>query len=405
MASSIVFPLAAWAWTSPTPFVPNSSPPPGFEATADWKADYTVAGGLGNFQESASLTAELALTQIGPWTTSPNGAPSSLVGTQNVSVAAAGFVPVSFGIFRQDWPWFEQETGTPTGPTVKFVSYQLSINVTDSTGKTFTVTPEALIVEVSVSRSKISDQVVARAAFTNSAALAAAAAVAGSTGFGALIAVALAAAAFAAQALSQAEADAAEDPPEPSLAFDRTEPFRPKVLGTPVAPEVRNIQGLLECGLRMTEARRVLSVTEGRLEGARRVGGESDMNRQMGHHQRIAAMIGAERGSVERLGSEADREFVEILERLASPSERRPEEEGEAAEKSETPPTPEVNIGVLRAFGPVLHHPGISAEVWADVLGILREVSGGVFANLAKGIGEAIDSIVADDERLIRTMT
>jgi hypothetical protein len=405
MASSIVFPLAAWGWTSPTPFIPNSSPAPGFEATADWKADYTVAGGLASFKEGASLTAELALTQIGPWTTSPDGAPSSLVGTQNVSFSA-GLTPVSFGIFRQDWQWFEQETGTPTGPTVKFVSYLLSITVTDnSTGDTFTVTPEALIVEVSVSRSKISDQGVARTAFINSVALAIAAAVAGSTPFGWAIAAGLAAAAVSAQALSQAEADAAEDPPEPSLAFDRTEPFRPKVLGAPVAPEIGNVQALLECGLRMAEARRVLSVTEGRLEGARRVGGESDVNRQMGHHWRIAAMIGAERGSVERLGSEADREFVEVLERLASPRERRPEEGGEAAEKPEMPPAAGVDIGVLRAFGPVLHHPGISAEVWTDVLGIVRGVSGGMFANLATGIGEAIDNIVADNERLIRTMT
>ena len=286
-----------------------------------------MAGGLGNFQQNASLTAELALTQIGPWTTSPSGAPSSLVGTQSVSVAAAGFAPVTFGIFRQDWSWFEQQTGTPTGPTVQFVSYQLSINVTDSTGQTFTVTPEPLIVEVSVSHSKISDQVTCRTSFTDGIALTIAAAVASAEPFGAVIAVGLAVAAAAALALSQAEGDAAEDPPEPSLAFDRTEPFRPKVLGAPAAPEIGNIYGLLECGLRMTEARRVLSVTEGRLEGARRVGGESDVNRQMGHHWRIAAMIGAERDSVERLGSEADREFAEVLERLASPSGRRPKGE------------------------------------------------------------------------------
>jgi hypothetical protein len=313
---------------------------------------------------------------------------------------------VSFGIFRQDWPWFEQETGELTGPTVKFVSYVLSITVTDnSTGDTFAVTPEALIVEVSVSRSKAADQNAARTAFDTGVALTAAAAAAAAGLFTAPIAAALAAAATADLALSQGEADAAEDPPEPSLAFDRTEPFRPKVLGGPVAPEIGNIQGLLECGLRMTEARRVLSVTEGRLEGARRVGGESDVNRQMGYHWRIAAMIGAERDSVERLGSEADREFAEVLERLASPSERRLEEEGEAAEKPEAPPAAEVSIGVLRAFLPVLHHPGISAEVWTDVLGILREVSAGMFADLATGIGEAIDSIVADNERLIQTMT
>jgi hypothetical protein len=125
----------------------------------------------------------------------------------------------------------------------------------------------------------------------------------------------------------------------------------------------------------------------------------------MGHHRRIAAAIGAERGSVERLGSEADREFVEVLKRLASPKRRaRPEAEGEAAERSETPPTAEVNIGVLREFGPVVHHPGISSEVWKDVFGIVREVSGGAFAELAKGIGQAIDDIVAEDERLTRTM-
>lgn len=363
-----------------------------------------MAGGLGNFQQNASLTAELALTQIGPWTTSPNGAPSSLVGTQSVSVAAGGFAPVSFGVFMQNWSWFEQQTGTPTEPTVKFVSYQLSINVTDSTGQTFTVTPEALIVEVSVSRSKISDQAACRTAFTDGIALTTAAAVASAEPFGAVIAVGLAVAAAAALAFSQAEGDAAEDPPEPSLAFDRTEPFRPKVLGAPVAAEIENVYGLLECGLRMTEARRVLSVTEGRLEGARRVGGESDVNRQMGHHWRIAAMIGAERGSIERLGSEADREFAEVLERLASPNGRRPKR-GEAAKKPRTSPAAAADVEVLRALGPVLHHPRISAEVWADLLDIVRDVSVGMFASLAESIGEAIDSIVADDERLVRTMT
>ena len=53
----------------------------------------------------------------------------------------------------------------------------------------------------------------------------------------------------------------------------------------------------------------------------------------------------------------------------------------------------------------MLQHPGISAEVWADLLDIVREVSAGMFASLAEAIGEAIDSIVADDERLVRTMT
>lgn len=61
------------------------------------------------------------------------------------------------------------------------------------------------------------------------------------------------------------------------------------------------------------EARRVLSVTEGRLEGARRAGKQDDINRQLGHRRRITAIARVDLASLEELGAKADREFAEVL--------------------------------------------------------------------------------------------
>jgi len=397
---AILSPLGVWTWTSPTPFVTNASPIPGVEATVDWKSNYVVGGALQSSDQIATLTAELALTQTGPWTASPNGAASSVVATQSVSVAPGASVPVALGIFSQDWQWFEQETGVPTGPESQFVSYSLSISITDGNGNTLNVTPPTLIVQVSVSEQKVTDDFIAQTAFDNSVILGIAAAASGFWTFG-IGTVVLGVLALAAQALAQGESDAAEDPPEPSLAFDRVERFQPRLVGGRFDPETRSLRELLNCGLRVTEARRVLSITEGRLEGARKAGTQNDISRQLGHYRRVVAIVKADLVTVQKAGAEADREFAQALDKIKAEFETLSKGH-EHRDSAETPPPPGVNARVLRALRVLHRHPAIAIEVGRDALDHLKQDSKEAFSKLARGIGHAIEHIVKDDERVVR---
>jgi hypothetical protein len=67
----------AWTWTNLTPLLANTSPAPGVEATAAWKAAYVVGGVLQNFNQTGTFTAERVLTPTGPWSAAPSGPASS----------------------------------------------------------------------------------------------------------------------------------------------------------------------------------------------------------------------------------------------------------------------------------------------------------------------------------------
>ena len=397
---AILMPLGTWTWTGPTPFVTNTSPVTGVEATVDWKANYVVSGALQSFDQTAPITAEFALTQTGPWTTSPDGAASSLVNTQSATVEPGDSVPVAFGSFSQAWQWFEQATGVPYGPESQYISYSLAISITDNAGNTINVTPPTLIVQVSVPNQKLTDDWIAQTSFDLSIILGIAAAASGFWSFG-IGTVIFGAAAIAAQVLAQAESQAAEDPPEPSLAFDRVERFQPRLVGEPFGPEMNSMRELLNCGLRVTEARRVLSITEGRLGGARKAGTKNDISRQLRHYGRVVAVVKADRVSVQRAGTNADREFAEVLETIragfVAHSQRQQHPNG-----AETTPPAGVNARVLRAFRTLHRHPAIALEVCEDALDNLKEELAGVFSKLANGIGEAINHIANDYQRIVR---
>ena len=145
------------------------------EATAAWKVAYAVGSVLRNTDQTRAWTAEFALTQTGPWILAPGG-PSAIVATQNATVPPGSSTPVSFGLFTQNWGWFEQATGTPYGTTFKFVSYSLSVTLTDASGSKFNITSLNLIVLVSVASYKITDQEIAQQTFAQAVQLGTAAA-------------------------------------------------------------------------------------------------------------------------------------------------------------------------------------------------------------------------------------
>jgi hypothetical protein len=392
-----LLPLGTWTWTSPTPLATNTSPAPGAEATVSWKSNYAVGGTLQNLDQS-SFTAELALTQTGPWTTAPGG-PSSLVATQGASVGRGASVPVSFGLFSQDWVWFEQATGIPTGPALQFVSYSLSITITNGTGNKLNISPPNLIVLVSVPPWKAADQLICQAAFDNSVILAIAAA---AGGFLPPLALALGAAAVAAQALAQGEAAAANDPPEPSLAFDRVERFQPMVMGGPDDPETSNIKALLSCGLRVTEARRVLSITEGRLEGARRAGTQNDVNRQVGHYHTVTAIVRADLASVQEFGTKADQELTQVIGKLKRVTQTQPESLKHPGSPGIIPSTG-MAPRIFQALSALSDNLENVVRVYDSVLDNIRQVPPEPFARLARGLANAIEQIVNDDRQLAQT--
>jgi len=388
-------PADIWTWTSPTPLAVNTSPAPGVEATGAWKVAYAVGGVLRN-DETSALNAELAVTQTGPWTAAPGG-PSAIVATQNATVPAGSSIPVSFGLFTQSWQWFEQATGALTGPTTQFITYSLAATLTDGSGSQFNIAPSDLIVQVSVASYKQTDDTLAITFFSASATLAAAAAAAWLIP---PLAAALAAASFAAQIAAQGESAAANDPPEPSLAYDRVESFQPPAINAATAAVIPNIIGLLARALRLTEVQRVLSITEGRLEGARRAGTQDDVSRQLGHYSRVAAIAISDRKSVEASGAAADQEFTEVLDRLLAETAR----DSNNGSDSPTSITPAGMTGQLtRLLQTLGNHPEIAGEVRQDILTRLSEESSGTFAELASRLGEAIDHIASHNRRLVQT--
>jgi hypothetical protein len=376
---------AWWTWTSPTPLATNTSPAPGLETTAAWKAMYSVGGTLQNFDPAETITAELALTQTGPWASTPSGAPSSLVATQSVSVPPGLTVPVILGSFTQGWQWFEQATGALTGPTSMFVSYPLTIAISYSTGFGFNTRPPDLIVDVSVAQWKVTDQQVAEGAFATEAVLSVAS-ILGSIWPPA--GVAIATALLAAQATETGEAAAANDPPEPSLAFDHVEQFQPPTVSGPEDRETNNLRELFTRALAVAEARRVLSITQGRLDGARRVGTEDDINRQLEHYHRVVSIVTADSANVAELGVAADREFAQLLERLKSAVEGRPEII-QLIDRPEIVP-PGVVAPILRAARTLDGHPEITTAAYNEAVDKLADASSGVFAKLAVAVGEAM---------------
>jgi hypothetical protein len=228
-----LLPVGTWTWTSPSPLVFNNSPVAGFQAPANWKSNYVVGGMLQNLDETENITAELALTQTGPWTNSPAGAPTSVVATQSASIGPSTSIPIDFGQSEQDWEWFESATGIPTGPTSRYVSYSLAMSITDANGNTLNVSPPNLIVDVSVAPQKLTDDFIAQTAFDNFV-IATAGGVIGSIFSLGLAGGILGSLAAGFQVLEQAEAAAAGDPPEPSLAFDRIERYKPRLGGEPL---------------------------------------------------------------------------------------------------------------------------------------------------------------------------
>ena len=257
--------------------------------------------------------------------------------------------------------------------------------------------PPDLIVLVSVAQWKVTDDFVCQTAFDNSIILAAAAAVAPWP-----FNLGLAIAAAAAQALAQGESAAANDPPEPSLAFDRIERFQPTVIGGPDIPETRNIRALLARGLRVTEARRVLSITEGRLEGARQAGTQDDVNRQMGYYRYVTATASTNLASLQELGAKADQEFDQILNKLRQTVQAQPETLQDLGNRDIIPGT-RMAAGIPRALKVLSNRPEIAAEVFNDALDDLRKESAGTFGKLARGIAEAIGHIVNYDQQLVQT--
>lgn len=396
----LLFPLVTWAWTQPSPLSPAAAPLAGVEGPALWKAPYEVAGSLLNSSQTETLTAEFTLTQIGPWQTSPVGAPTSVVNTQSATIPVGQSVSISFGQFSQAWPWMDQVTGFQTGPMGQLVSYSLSITLTGSAGgPAGNLKPPQLIVAVDVSGSKLNDQALAESFFIQAVGYTAAAAVTGffSLGVGAAV---LSVLAFAAQEAEQDFANSAQDPPEPRAEFQLLEPFMPHVVrGTPDAG-TRNVSELISRGLRVAEAERVLAVTEGRMLGARLAQSREDINRQLGHYRKVVTLIRADSFEIEALGQRADEEFIQTMDQLVSDMSAPPDITSNSAEESLSALPPAART-LERALRLVSRDPDLFREVVTDIIDSTRRDSQGICLRTAQSLSKAIDGISSDELRVI----
>lgn len=324
--------------------------------------------------------------------------------TQQVTLAPSSTVSVVFGVFSQSWQWLDQFTGVPTGPTAQSVSYSVAISMSDDQGNVFPeVTSQTMIVNVSVPDWKLGDAFAAQTAFDNFVIDTAAAVGGGIFSFGVLAAV-FGGLATAAAISEQEFAQSAEDPPEPSLGFDRVEPLRHREIVAVSDPDTENLRKLLAFGLIVTDAQRVLSVTEGRLAGARQMASQDGVQRQLEHCRMIAATVKKVQGDIMPVGAKANRELhsqVHKLSEFAKEQHRKQSTRDVTAQAFATPQG--VNKFLYHLLTKLHEHPAVSVEVWSDTLEALEAASRGIPFKMARRIAAASASLTNRVARLLRT--
>jgi len=392
-------------------------PVAGLAVNEFWNSSYTLSGTLQNVGTGSSLTAEVEITQTGPFPSTPRGAPVATLPSQSVIVPVGGSEVVSFGTQIQNWHWFNTTTGALEGPTSQFVSYAVSLTVVDEAGNSVTVTPAPLTVKVTVPFAKLLQQESAQTDFdlfvSFSASAAVAASLAALAGAGVVtaelgVALGIAAAVFAADAAGaqtgeQQAAASAMDPPEPSLAFDDVEPFNPSSVVGPSSPETAHIRELLNRQLHVNDACRVLSLTEGRLEGALIAGQREDVDRQLRHYLQVAATAKAAAVHLESVGQKAAKEFADTIAKMIAGLDKPPH--GKPGKLHHRPTAPAgVNPHVFHALLTLAEsaEPDLIRKVFKEAFESIRKESADLFERLATHVARVIDTVTEDRDRVLR---